>query len=132
LAKEWRNGFILAVNERVGPLNAEPPTLELSNYSRLLDNTDTCVPKESDTLADELALTSFSYSAKEPETSANELVFTLFLHPIEDDILANKLDHTIYAKPITSKKRLGTGSKTVSKDPRYGTSISSRRRQSKK
>jgi hypothetical protein len=132
LAKEWRDGFISAANERVGPLNAEPPTLESSNYSRPSDNTDTCVPEESDTSADELALTSFSCPAEEPETSADELSFTSFSHPVEDDISADELDHTTYAKPTTSKKRLGTGSKTVSKDPRYGTGISSRRRQSKK
>ena len=72
LAKEWRDEFIIAANERVGSLNAEPSTLESSNYSRPSDTTDTYVPEESDTSADELALTSFSYPVEEPETSADE------------------------------------------------------------
>jgi hypothetical protein len=90
------------------------------------------VPKESNTLADELALTSFSYPVK-PKALANELVFTLFSHPIKDEISANELALTTYAKPTASKERLGIGlKKTISKDPRYGTSTSSWRRQSKK
>ena len=94
---------------------------------------ETYIPKESKTLADELALTSFSYPIEEPETSASELVVTLFSHLVEDDMSANELDHTTYTKPAASKKRLGMGlKKTVSKDPRYGIGTSSRRRQSKK
>lgn len=132
LAKEWRDGFTSAANERVGSQNAAPSTGESSNYSRPSDNTYTYVPEESDTSADELALTSFSYPV-EPETSANELVFTSFSHPIEDEISADELALTTYAKPTASKERPGTGlKKTISKDPRYGTGTSSRRRQSKK
>jgi hypothetical protein len=121
LAKEWRDGFISTANERVGSLSAEP--LTLNNHP--LDTTEAYIPKESKTLADELALTSFSYPIKELETSADELVVTSFSHPVEDDILADELDHTIYAKPTASKKRLDTGlKKTVSKAPRYGTGTS--------
>jgi hypothetical protein len=133
LAKEWRDEVIIAANERVGAQNVEPSTVESSNYSRPSDNTDTYVLEESDTSADELALTSFSYPAEEPETSADGLVFTSFSHPIEDDISADELDHTTYVKPTASRKRLGTGSKrTVFKDPRYGIGTSSQTRQSKK
>ncbi len=105
----------------------------MSNYSRPLDTTETHLVEESETSADELALMSFLYPVEEPETLADELFFTSFSHPIEDDISADELDHTTYAKPTTSKKHLSTGlKKTVSKDPRYGTGISSQRRQSKK
>ena len=129
LAKEWRDGFISTANERVGSLSAEPPTLD----SHPSDTTETYIPEESETSADELALTSFSYPVEEPETSAGELVVTSFSHLVEDDMSADELDHTTYTKPAASKKRLGTGSKkTVSKDPRYGIGTSSRRRQSKK
>ena len=94
---------------------------------------ETYIPKESKTLANELALTSFSYPIEEPKTSAGELVVTSFSHLIEDDMSADELDHTTYIKPTASKKRLGMGlKKTVSKDPHYSTSTSSRRRQSKK
>jgi hypothetical protein len=129
LAKEWRDGFISTANERVGSLSAEPPTLD----SHPSDTTETYIPEESETSADELALTSFSYPVEEPETSAGKLVVTSFSHLVEDDMSADELDHTTYTKPAASKKRLGTGSKkTVSKDPHYGTGTSSRRRQSKK
>jgi hypothetical protein len=128
LAKEWRDGFISTANERVGSLSAEPPTLD----SYPSDTTEAYIPEESETSADELALTSFSYPVEEPETSADELVVTSFSHLVEDDISADELDHTIYAKPTASKKRLDTGSKkTISKAPRYGTGTSSQRRQSK-
>ena len=132
MAKEWRDGFISAANERVDSLNAEPSTIEASDYSRPLDNTDTYDPEDSNTSADELALTSSSYPVEEPESSADELVFTSFSRLVEDDISADELDHTTYAKPAASKKRLGRGSKTVSKDLRNCTSTSNRRRQSKK
>lgn len=82
-------------------------TVKASNYSRPSNNTDTYVPKESDTSTDELALNLSSYPVKEPESSADKLVFTSFSHLVEHDILANKLDHTTYAKPVASKKRLG-------------------------
>ena len=95
LAKEWRDGFISTANERVGSLSAEPPTLN----SHPLDTTETYIPKESETSADELALTSFSYPVEEPETSAGELVVTSFSHLVEDDMSADELDHTTYAKP---------------------------------
>ena len=112
LAREWRDGFILATNEIVVSLKAEPSTLESSNYSHPSDITETNVPEESEILADELALISFSY-------------------PVDDDISADELDHTIYVKPIASKRRLGVESKNIiSKAPRSGTS--SQRRQSKK
>ena len=133
MAKEWRDGFISATNERVDSLNAEPSTIEASDYSRPSDNTDTYDPEDSNTLADELALTSSSYPVEEPKSSADELVFILFSRLVEDDILANELDHTTYAKPTASKKRPGTGlKKTLSEDPRYGTGTPSRRRQPKK
>jgi hypothetical protein len=103
------------------------------NYSCLLDNTDTHLLKESDTLADELALTLFLYYAKELETLADELVFTSFSHPVKDDILADELDYTTYVKPTAFRKRLGTRSKrTVFKDLRYSTRTSSQTHQSKK
>jgi hypothetical protein len=108
LAKEEHDGFISAANERVGSLNAEPSTLESSNYSRPSDTTETLLVEESETSADELALTSFSYPVEEPETSADELLFTSFSHPFEDDISADALDHTTYPNLTASKKRLGT------------------------
>jgi hypothetical protein len=129
LAKEWRDGFISTTNKRVGFLSTKLPTLN----SHPLDTTETYILKEFETLANKLALTSFSYLVKKPETSASKLVVTSFLHLVKDDMLANKLDHTTYTKPAAFKKRLGTGlKKTVSKNPHYGTSTSSRRRQSKK
>jgi hypothetical protein len=139
LTKEWRNGFISAANERVGSLNAEPSTLGSSNYT--LDATDSypTSAEESEVSADELALT--SYPIEEPKTSVDEPALTSFSYPVdvsfslpvEDDISADELDHTTYMKPIASKKRPGTGSKkTVSKNLRYGTGTSSRRRQSQK
>jgi hypothetical protein len=80
-------------------------------------------------LANKLAFTLFLYPVKEPKTLASKLVVTSFSHLVKDDMLADKLDYTTYTKPAASKKRLGTGlKKTVSKDPRYGTSTSSRRR----
>jgi hypothetical protein len=85
-------------------------------------------PKDSNTLANKLALTLSLYLVKEPESLANELVFTLFSRLVEDDILANKLNYTIYAKPIAFKKRLGKGLKSVSKDLRNCTSKSNQRR----
>jgi hypothetical protein len=52
---------------------------------------------------------------------------------VEDDISADELDHTTYAKLAASKERLSKVLKrTVSNDPRYGTGTSSWRRQSKK
>jgi hypothetical protein len=146
LAKEWRNRFILATNRKVGSPNAEPLTLESSNYSCPLDTTETYLAEESKTLANEpaltlfpnnklknsankLVLTLFLYPVKEPKALANKLVFTLFLHPVEDNILANKLNYTTYVRPTASKKRLGTGLKnTLSKDLRNSTSTSSQRR----
>ena len=133
LAKEWCNEVIIAANERVGSQNAKPSTVESSNYSRPLDNTDMYVLEESNTLADELALTLFLYPTKEPKISAEELVFTSFSHLIEDEISADELNYTIYIKPTASKKRPSMGLKnTVSKDPCYSTSTSSWMRQSKK
>ena len=131
LAKEWRDKFISAANERVGSLNAEPSTIESSNYYGHSDTAETYHTEDSETSADKLALT--SYPVEEPETSADELVFTSFSHPVEDDISADELDHTTYAKLAASKERLSKVSKrTVSNDPRYGTGTSSWRRQSKK
>jgi hypothetical protein len=129
LAKEWRDRFISTVNERVGSLSAK--LLALNSHP--LDTIETYIPKESKTLANELALTSFSYPIEEPKTSASKLVVTSFSHLVEDDMSADELNHTTYTKPAASKKRLGTAlKKTVSKDLRYSTSTSSRRRQSKK
>jgi hypothetical protein len=146
LAKEWRNGFILAANRKVGSPNAEPLTLESSNYSCPLDTTETYLAKESKTLANKpaltlfpndepknfankLALTLFLYPAKEPKALANELVFTSFSHPVKDNILANELDHTTYVRPTASKKRLDTGLKnTLSKNLRNNASTSNQRR----
>jgi hypothetical protein len=51
-------------------------------------------------LTDELA-----YPTEEPETSADELALTSFLYPVEDDVSADELDHTIYVKPIASKRQ---------------------------
>jgi hypothetical protein len=80
--------------------------------------------KDSNTLADELALTSSLYPVEELESSADELVFTSFSRFVKDDISADKLDYTIYAKPAAFKKRLGKGLKSVSKDLRNCTSKS--------
>jgi|SRR5450432_3739424 len=132
LAKEWRNGFISAANEIVGSQNVEPSTVEASNYSRPSDNIDMYIPEESDTLADELALTSSSYPVEEPESSANKLAFASFLQLVEVNISADELDYTTFVKPAASKRRLSRGSKTISKDPRNCTSTSNQRRQSKK
>lgn len=134
LAKEWRDGFISAANENLDSLNAEPPALESSNYSRPSDTTETRLTEESETSADELALppTSFSYPVEERETSADELVFASFLLPVEDAASADELSLTTNLKSTTSRKRLGTGPKrTVSKDLRSRSSTSRRRRQSK-
>jgi hypothetical protein len=116
LAKEWRNGFILTANERVRSLNAELSTLKSSSYSRPLD-----LVEDSDTLADELALTStlVSYPVEESENSADELVFPSFSHPVDDEVLANELSLTTDAKPTASKKRPVTELKKIfSKDQR--------------
>jgi hypothetical protein len=88
----------------------------------------------SKTSADELALTStsFSYHVEEPETSADEPVFTSFSHPVEDEGSADELSLTTDTKPTTSTKRLGTRSKkTISKDRRSRSNASRRRLQSK-
>ena len=58
--------------------------------------------RDSNTSADELALTSSSYPVEEPKSSADELVFTSFSRLVEDDISADELDHTTYVKPIVS------------------------------
>jgi hypothetical protein len=141
LAKEWRDGFISIANEAVGSLDAEPPTLKSSSYSRPSDTTETHLTEESETSADELALpsTSFSFShpVEEPETSADELVFASFLHPVEDEasadeLSADELSFDPNSKPTASKKRLGTGSeKAVSIDLRSRSTTSRWRRQSK-
>jgi hypothetical protein len=85
LAKEWRDGFISAANERVDSLNAEPPALESSNYSRLSDTTEMHSAEESEASANKLSLPSFSYPVEKPEISADELAFASFLHPVEDE-----------------------------------------------
>lgn len=126
LAKEWREGFVSAANERVDSLNTEPLVLESSNLSRPSDTTDTHLAEESEASADESASSASSHPVKEAET-----VYTSFSHPDRDDISADELDHTSYV--MASFKRPGMGSKkTDSKDPRYGAGTSSRRRQSKK
>jgi hypothetical protein len=110
----------------VGSLNAELSTLKSSNYT--LDAIDTYPTsvEEFKTSANEITLYPI-----EPEIFADRLVFTSFSHPVEHDISTNELDHTTYVKPIASKRRPGRGlKKTLSKDPRYGTSTSSWRRQS--
>jgi hypothetical protein len=129
LAKDWRDKFISAANERVGSLNAEPSTIESSDYNRLSNTAETYHTKDSKTSANELALT--SYPVEEPETFDNGLVFTSFSHPV-DDVSANELNHTTYAKPAASKRCLSKGSKAVYKDPRYGAGTSSWRRPSRK
>jgi hypothetical protein len=139
LTKKWHDGFISAVNERVGLLNTELSTLRSSNYT--LDTTDSypTSAEESEVSADELALT--LYLIEEPKTSVDEPALTSFSYPVdvsfllsvEDDISADELDHITYMKPIVSKKCPGTGSKkTVSKNLCYGTGTSSQRRQSQK
>jgi hypothetical protein len=131
LAKEWRDKLVSAANERVDSLNAEPSTIESSDYNGLSDAVETYHTEDSETSADELAPT--RYPVEKPKTSADEIVFSSFSHPVEDDISADELDHTTYVTPMASKMRLSRGSKkTVSKDPRYGTGTSNRRRQSKK
>ena len=102
LAKEWRDQFITAANERVDSLNAKPSTIESSNYNSLLDAVETYHTKDSETLVDELAPT--RYLVEKPKTSANEIVFSSFSHPVEDDISANELNYT-YVTPIASIKR---------------------------
>jgi hypothetical protein len=89
--------------------NTEPLTLKLFNYNCPLDTIETHLAKGSKTLANELALTStlFSYRVKEPKTLGDEPVFTLFLHPVEDEGLADKLSLTTDTKPTASTKRLG-------------------------
>jgi hypothetical protein len=112
------------VRKRQKPNNKEPrPVPQFINDYSLRSTT-----KRTETSVDELALT--QYPVEEPETFADGLVFTSFSHPVEDNISADELGRTTYVKPIASKKRLRTGSKkTLSKDPRYGTGTSSRRRQ---
>jgi hypothetical protein len=129
LTKEWRDGFISAANERVGSLNAEPSTLESSNYTSDATDTYSTPAEESEVSADELALnsTSFSYPVKETETSADELVFTSFSRPIEDEVSDDELSLTTDAKPTTSKKRPGTGLKKIFSNQRSSINASRRR-----
>jgi hypothetical protein len=72
-----------------------------------LRHTEPYLVENSETSADELALTSssVSYPVKEPENSADELVFASFSHPIEDEVLADELSVATDAKPTASKKR---------------------------
>jgi hypothetical protein len=134
LTKEWRDGFISAANGRVDSQNTEPSTLESSNYSRPSDTIETHLAEGSETSADELALTStsFSYHVEEPETSGDEPVFTSFSHPVEDEGSADELSLTTDTKPTASTKRLGTRSKkNISKDRRSRSNASRWRLQSK-
>jgi len=114
--------------------NTELSTLESSNYSFPLDTIETHLAEGSETLANELALTStlFLYHVEEPKTLGDELVFTSFLHPVEDKGSADELSLTTDTKPTASTKRLGTRSKkTISKDRRSRSNASCRRLQSK-
>src|SRR2546421_1352316 len=83
LAKEWRDQFILAANERARSVNAEQSNLNLSNYSRASRTTP--LAEESETSPDELAATSFLNRTEEPEPSEDEIaasypVATSFLY----------------------------------------------------
>jgi hypothetical protein len=102
LAKEWRDQFITAINKRVDFLNTKLSTTKSSDYNSLLDVVETYHTKDSETLANKLALT--RYLVKKPKTLADEIVFSLFSHLVKDDISANKLDHT-YVMLIAFIKR---------------------------
>jgi hypothetical protein len=67
LAKEWRDQFISAANERARSVNAE----QSSNYSRA--SRTTYLAEESETSPDGFAATSFLNRAEEPEPSEDEL-----------------------------------------------------------
>jgi hypothetical protein len=116
-----------AANEILGSQNAEPSTAESSSYSRLSDNKETYVLEESETSADELAITSFShppkqpdsstgelslslYAVEEPESSGDEVVFISFSRPIEDDS-ADELALNTNTNPMAFKRRPGRESK---------------------
>jgi hypothetical protein len=71
LAKEWRDQFISAANERARSMNAKESTLSSSNYSR--PSRTTYLAEESETSPDEFAATSFPNRAEEPEPSEDEL-----------------------------------------------------------
>jgi hypothetical protein len=71
LAKEWRDQFILAANERARSMNADESTLSSSNYSR--PSRTTYLAEESETSPDEFAATSFPNRAEEPVPSEDEL-----------------------------------------------------------
>jgi hypothetical protein len=107
-------------------------TIESSDYNGHSDTAETYHTEDSETSADELALT--SYPVEEPETSADEPVFTSFSPPLR--MISRLMSSTIpdrYAKLAASKERLSKVSKrAISNDPRYGTGASSWRRQSKK
>ena len=110
LAKEWREGFILAANER------GPPTLELSNSNRPSDKVETHLARESETSVDDSAFPASSHPVKEPVT-----VYTSFSHSGRDNILSDEQDHASCMKPMAFYKHLSTGStKTVSTDSHYG------------
>ena len=101
-----------------------------SNCTLNTADTYTTSAEESKSSADKLALTLYPIEPKisaveKLENFANKLVCTLFLHPIDHDISADELNYTTYAKPTASKKHLGTGLKTVSKDQCHGTAKSS-------
>jgi hypothetical protein len=74
----------------------------LSNYNGLSDAVETYYTKDSETSADELAPT--RYLVEKPKTSADEIVFSSFSHPVEDNISADELDYT-YVTPIVFIKR---------------------------
>ncbi len=75
--------------------------------------------KESKTLSNKLALilTLFLYYIKEPKTSSNKPIFTLFLYSIENKGSANKLFFTINTKLIAFIECQSTKlKKSISKD----------------
>jgi hypothetical protein len=76
----------------------------LSDYNDLSDTAETYHTEDPKTSADELVFT--LYLDKEPETFDNRLVFTLFLYSVDDDISADELDYTTYTKPAASKRSL--------------------------
>lgn len=153
-AKEKRDQFISAANERARSMNADQSTLESSNYKAVSDTTDAFPVEWSQTSADEFAATSFSNRVEEPEPSEDELGATSFSHPgatsfsyptkkseyndlvditEESETSADEVDLPTYTKPTPSKKRPSKGSKKiVTKAPRYTTSTSHHKYCSKK
>lgn len=102
-AKERRDWFILIANKRNGP-----SSLESARHTCPLETGKTCLVKDSEISADELALASTSgpCPVEEPQNSADELNVTSFSQPNKGKISCNDLSLTKDAKlTLTASKK---------------------------